>query len=86
MRASRVDAVWINPINLLHTPPATLTAVGAKTGMVDVNTGGMNLKMPVPSVAMTSLKTADKITLHGVSASAENTQPGSRVEGVVAPR
>ena len=48
----------------MHQMPATVTAADAKTGMVDVTTEGMALKVHFPPSAMASLKAGDKITLH----------------------
>ncbi len=44
--------------------PATVTAADTTTGIVDVMTGGMALKVYFPPQAMASLKAGDKITLH----------------------
>lgn len=43
---------------------ATVTAVDSKTGMVDVTTEGIALKVHFPPSAMANLKTGNKITLH----------------------
>ena len=48
----------------MHMMPATVTAADAKTGMVDVTSEGMALKVHFPPSAMASLKAGDKITLH----------------------
>lgn len=48
----------------MHTMPATVTAADAKTGVVDVTTEGMALKVHFPPSAMASLKAGDTITLH----------------------
>ncbi|ODU66689.1 MAG: hypothetical protein ABT16_01080 [Rhodanobacter sp. SCN 65-17] len=48
----------------MHKMPATVTAADAKTGVVDVTTEGMALKVHFPPSAMASLKAGDKITLH----------------------
>lgn len=48
----------------MHQMPATVTAADAKTGMVDVTTEDMALKVHFPPPAMASLKAGDKITLH----------------------
>lgn len=48
----------------MHMMPATVTAADAKTGMVDVTTEGMALKVHFPPTAMAGLKAGDKITLH----------------------
>lgn len=48
----------------MHKMPATVTAVDAKTGVVEVTAGGMDLKVHFPPDSMSSLKAGDKITLH----------------------
>jgi hypothetical protein len=48
----------------MHTMPATVTAVDDKTGLVEVNTAGMALKVHFPPAALSGLKAGDKITLH----------------------
>ncbi|KZC17101.1 MAG: hypothetical protein J0I71_00980 [Rhodanobacter sp.] len=48
----------------MHMMPATVTAADTKTGVVDVTTEGMALKVHFPPSAMASLKAGDKITLH----------------------
>ncbi len=48
----------------MHMMPATVTAADAKTGMVDVTSEGMALKVHFPPTAMANLKAGDKITLH----------------------
>lgn len=48
----------------MHTMPATVTEADTTTGVVDVMTAGMALKVHFPPKAMASLKAGDKITLH----------------------
>ncbi|WP_237711902.1 hypothetical protein [Rhodanobacter sp. 115] len=48
----------------MHMMPATVTAADAKTGVVEVTTEGMALKVHFPPSAMAGLKAGDKITLH----------------------
>ena len=48
----------------MHMMPATVTEADTKTGVVDVMTGGMALKVHFPPSAMGTLKAGDKITLH----------------------
>lgn len=48
----------------MHMMPATVTAADTTTGVVDVTTEGMALKVHFPPKAMASLKAGDKITLH----------------------
>ena len=47
-----------------HMMPATVTAVDAKTGVVDVSSEGFALKMHYPAASVANLKAGDKITLH----------------------
>jgi len=48
----------------MHKMPATVTAADASTGIVDVDAGGMALKLHFPPAAMKALKAGDKITVH----------------------
>ena len=48
----------------MHKMPATVTAADANTGIVEVNSGGMALKVHFPPAAMKDLKAGDKIILH----------------------
>ncbi|WP_458789026.1 hypothetical protein [Dyella jiangningensis] len=48
----------------MHTMPATVSAVDAKTGVVDVTAAGMPLKVHFPPSSVASLKAGDQITLH----------------------
>jgi uncharacterized protein involved in copper resistance len=48
----------------MHTMPATVTSVDLKTGIVEVSTEGMSLRMHFPPASVADLKTGDKITLH----------------------
>jgi hypothetical protein len=44
--------------------PATVSSVDTKTGVVEVNSGGMSLKVHFPPASVADLKAGDKITLH----------------------
>jgi hypothetical protein len=48
----------------MHKMPATVTAVDSKTGVVEVNTAGMSLRVHFPPSSVANLKAGDKITLH----------------------
>lgn len=48
----------------MHTMPATVSAVDAKTGIVDVSAGGMNLKLHFPPASLANVKAGDSITVH----------------------
>lgn len=48
----------------MHIMPATVTAIDSRTGMVDVTTGSMALKLHFPPASLRDVKTGDKITLH----------------------
>jgi hypothetical protein len=47
-----------------HTMAATVVATDPETGIVDVTSDGMPLKLHFPAPSMAKLKTGDKITLH----------------------
>jgi len=47
-----------------HMMPATVTAIDAKSGLVDVTAGSMALKLHFPPASLAALKEGDKITLH----------------------
>ena len=48
----------------MHTMNATVTAVDAKTGLIDASAGDMRLKLHFPPASLAGLKSGDKITLH----------------------
>ncbi|WP_233842502.1 hypothetical protein [Dyella sp. 2HG41-7] len=48
----------------MHTMPATVTDADPKTGIVDVMTEGMALKVHFPPSSMVNLKAGDKIGLY----------------------
>jgi hypothetical protein len=47
-----------------HTMPATVTAVDTKTGLLDVTSEGMALRVHFPPTALVNVRAGDKITLH----------------------
>lgn len=48
----------------MHEMPATVTNVDHKTGVVDVESMNMKLKVHFPANTVAELKAGDKITLH----------------------
>ena len=48
----------------MHTMPATVTSADPKTGIVDVMTEGMALRVHFPPASMATLKVGDKIGLY----------------------
>jgi Cu/Ag efflux protein CusF len=48
----------------MHTMPATVTAADPRTGIVDVTSDGMALKVHFPQASMANLKAGDKIGLY----------------------
>jgi hypothetical protein len=48
----------------MHMMPATVTAVDSKTGLIDVMTGSMALKLHFPPATLAAVRPGDKITLH----------------------
>lgn len=45
----------------VHEMPATVTSIDKNTGMVDVKSEGMKLRLHFPPSALTNIKTGDKI-------------------------
>jgi hypothetical protein len=48
----------------MHTMPATVTSTDPKTGIVEVTTEGMALRVHFPPASMVNLKAGDKIGLY----------------------
>ncbi|RCS29917.1 hypothetical protein DEO45_07505 [Rhodanobacter denitrificans] len=48
----------------MHMMPATVSSVDTKTGMVEVDSEGMSLRLHFPPASVANLKAGDKITLH----------------------
>ncbi|HYK79676.1 MAG TPA: hypothetical protein VEU95_08605 [Micropepsaceae bacterium] len=48
----------------MHDMAATVSTVDAKTGMVDVDAGGMALKLHFPPASLATVKAGDHITVH----------------------
>ena len=48
----------------MHKMPATVTSVDTTSGIVEVNTAGMSLRVHFPPASVADLKAGDKITLH----------------------
>lgn len=48
----------------MHDMAATVSAVEAKTGIIDVTAGGMALKLHFPPASLAKVKAGDAITLH----------------------
>lgn len=48
----------------MHKMPATVDSVDGKTGIVEVTTAGMSLRVHFPPASVAGLKAGDKITLH----------------------
>lgn len=48
----------------MHAMPATVSSVDKQTGLVEVNSEGMTLKLHFPPTALANLQTGDKITVH----------------------
>jgi hypothetical protein len=48
----------------MHTMPAKVDAIDHKTGLVDVTSSGMKLKLHFPPPSLANVNTGDTITLH----------------------
>ncbi|SFS13957.1 hypothetical protein SAMN05216570_2981 [Dyella sp. OK004] len=62
--ANRVGVMKVRDVDGRHTMQATVTATDPATGIVDVTTGGMALRVHFPPPAMAPLKAGDQITLY----------------------
>ena len=62
----------------MHAMPATVTSVDKTTGVVEVTSGEMSLRVHFPPPSVADLSTGDKITLHmGYSKAADTTTPAA---------
>lgn len=52
-----------SPTDNMHSMPATVTSVDQKTGLIEVNSAGMALKLHFPPASLANVKSGDKITL-----------------------
>jgi hypothetical protein len=48
----------------MHAMPATVTSVDTTTGIVEVSSESMSLRVHFPPASVADLKAGDKITLH----------------------
>ena len=48
----------------MHVTPVTVTALDAKTGLVDATSGGMTLKLHFPPESLANVKAGDKLSVH----------------------
>lgn len=48
----------------MHVMPVTVTALDAKTGLVDATSGGMTLKLHFPPESLANVKAGDKLSVH----------------------
>ena len=48
----------------MHDMAGTVSAIDQRTSLVDVDAGGMKLKVHFPASALANVKAGDKITLH----------------------
>jgi hypothetical protein len=64
MRSGDNDMHGMKNMMGMHAMPATVSSVDKQTGLVDVNSEGMSLKVHFPAPAVANLNVGDKITLH----------------------
>jgi len=64
MHGSKSGMKGMHHVMGMHAMPATVTSVDTKTGIVEADAEGMNLKVHFPPASVADLKTGDKITLH----------------------
>ena len=64
MGKGKMDNMMMKHPDSMHTMPATVDAVDHTTGIVEVTTGGMKLKVHFPPASLASVNNGDKITLH----------------------
>lgn len=48
----------------MHMMPATVTKADPKSGLLDVNSKGMPLRLHFPPASLAGLKPGDKVSLH----------------------
>jgi hypothetical protein len=48
----------------MHAMTVTVTALDAKTGLVDASSGNMALKLHFPPASLAGVKTGDKLSVH----------------------
>lgn len=48
----------------MHVMTVTVTALDAKTGLVDASSGNMALKLHFPSASLAGIKAGDKLSVH----------------------
>lgn len=54
----------MNGMEGMHAMPATVTSVDKQTGLVEVTSEGMSLRVHFPPASLANLNNGDKITLH----------------------
>jgi len=65
----------------MHAMPATVTSVDKSTGVVEVTSGEMSLRVHFPPASVADLSDGDKITLHmGYSMAADTAMPAASHE------
>jgi hypothetical protein len=64
MKGMNMSGMKMDNMMGMHTMSATVTTVETKTGLVDVSTEGMNLKLHFPPASLANVKAGDNITLH----------------------
>src|SRR5690242_14071311 len=64
MDHGKMDHGSMGNMDNMHMMPAVVDAVDRSSGMVDVTSDGMKLKLHFPPASLASVKVGDKITVH----------------------
>ena len=64
MRGGGMMMQGMGPMLGQHMMPVTVTAIDAKTGIVDATAGSMALKLHFPPPSLASVKVGDTISVH----------------------
>lgn len=64
MAGMKMSGTHMDNMMGMHDMKVTVSAVDAKTGIVNVNANGMLLRIHFPPASLANVKSGDKITVH----------------------
>jgi Cu/Ag efflux protein CusF len=64
MNMTGMNTPGMQSMSGMHMMSATVTAIDSSTGLTDVDTGSMKLRVHFPSASLAGIKAGDKISLH----------------------